>query len=292
MREWFSNEWVKRCVSVFTASYAAVIAMLTFASFYYDIVFVDGKQTSFLVIYAASALVFLLLMLYTRDIFMTKLISVLLLPIVFFLLIFNIKNGNWILIIPPFIVAITMFFASGTHETAKVVLGTIYLLLYVLGIVVYVVCNMLFGNSTVETPLNMDLDPKSTVYTYYKDDLKHLSEIVSDDNAISPDGRYRFYLADVKDNKGGSVYIYVVPSGQDIKLKFFSLNTKGIKKKIATNGTRGVIPPELGWTVRRENGKNILYVAYRLTPQDKSWKFSKVTNMPKKNYLEFLGIEG
>ncbi len=291
MRDWFSNMWVKRCVSVFTLSYAAVITLLTLASFLYDLVFVEEKKAAFLVVYGLAALVFLVLMIYTRDIFMTKLISVLLLPIVFFLLIFNIKNGNWILIVPPFIVAITMFFASGANETLKVILGTIYLLLYVLGIVAYVLCNMLFGSTSVETTLDMNLDPKSTVYSYYKNDLQHLSELVSDDNAISPDGRYRFYLADVKDNKDGCLKIYVVPSGKDIKLKFFSLNEKGIRKKIATNGTRGVVPPSVGWTVIQEDGKNILYLAYRLTPQDTSWKLSKVTNMPKKDYLEFLGLD-
>lgn len=51
--------------------------------------------------------------------------------------------GDWILIVPPFIVAIIMFFAAGTNETVKVIMGTIYLLLYVLGIVAYFVLNIL-----------------------------------------------------------------------------------------------------------------------------------------------------
>lgn len=290
MKEIFGNIWVKRCVSIFCAAYAAVIGMFTYATFLYDLEFVGSNVGSFLVIYSVASIVFLLLMIYSREMFVTRLISILLLPVVFFLLLFNIANANWILIIPPFIVALVMFFAAGTRETVKVIMGTIYLLLYVLGIVAYVVCNMLFGGSTVETELNMNMDPQSTVYSYYKNDLVHLSEVVDEENTISPDGRYRFYITDVRDSNTGSVNIYVVPNGQDIDLKFFSLKQKGIRKTITTKGTRGVVP-DVGWTVKQESsGKNVLYVAYRLTPLDDGWREVKVTNMPNKNYFGFLGI--
>lgn len=291
MKEILENVWVKRCVSIFTAAYAAVITLLTYATFIYDLVFVPGKQASFLIIYAVASIAFLMLMLYTRDMFMTRLISVLLLPVVFFLLLFNLGNSNWILIIPPFIVALVIFFASGTKETVKVILGTIYLLLYVLGVVAYIVCNMLFGGSVIETKLDMTLDPESAAYSYYKTDLVHLSQVVDEANTYSPDGKFRLYLADVKDSSDGCVKIYVVPANQDIKLKFFSLNQKGIKKVITAKGLRGTVP-DVGWTVKTDNsGHKVLYVAYKLSPQD-GWRESKVTseNMPPRNYFEFLGI--
>ena len=189
MKDILSNMWVKRCVSIFNVAYAAVIALLTLATFRYELVFVQGKEAPFLVIYAIASIVFLVLMIYTRDMFVTRIISILLLPTVFFMLLFNM--GNWVLIIPPFIVAIAIFFAAGTRETLKVVMGTIYLLLYVLGVVAYVVCNMLFGGSTVETVLDMDLDPDKSVYAMYKNEMKHLSEVVDEDNTISPDDGIR-----------------------------------------------------------------------------------------------------
>ena len=285
MKEIMNDVWVKRCISVFTAAYAAVITLLTYATFLYDLEFVSDKMAPFLVIYAGASIVFMLLMIYTREMFMTKLISVLLLPIVFFLLLFNIGNGNWVLIIPPFIVAIVMFFAAGTNESVKVIMGTIYLLLYVLGIVAYVVCNMLFGGSDVETVLTPYLDKDTSVYSYYKNEMGHLSEVVDEENPISPDGRYRFYISDVKDSDKGCVKIYVVPNGQDINLKFFSLNQKGIRKTITRNGTRGIVP-DVGWVVTEND---VLAIQFRLTPES-SLKQSKITTMPKKNYFEFLGI--
>ena len=290
MKEILGNIWVKRCISIFCVTYAAVIAMFTWATFLYDLEFVGKNMGSFLVVYSVASIVFLLLMIYSREMLVTRVISLVLLPVVFFLLLFNIANANWILIIPPFIVALVMFFAAGTAETMKVIMGTIYLLLYVLGIVAYVVCNMLFGGSTVETPLDMHLDPQSTVYSYYKNDLVHLSQVVDEENTISPDGRYRFYLTDVRDSNTGSVNIYVVPHGNDIDLKFFSLKQKGIRMKVTAKGTRGVVP-DVGWTVKQDSsGKNVLYVAYRLTPLDEGWREKSVTNMPKQNYFEFLGL--
>lgn len=285
MKEIMNDVWVKRCISVFTAAYAAVITLLTYATFLYDLEFVSDKMAPFLVIYAGASIVFMLLMIYTREMFMTKLISVLLLPIVFFLLLFNIGNGNWVLIIPPFIVAIVMFFAAGTNESVKVIMGTIYLLLYVLGIVAYVVCNMLFGGSDVETVLTPYLDKDTSVYSYYKNEMGLLAEVVDEENTISPDGRYRFYISDVKDSDKGCVKIYVVPNGQDINLKFFSLNQKGIRKTITRNGTRGIVP-DVGWVVTEDD---VLAIQFRLTPES-SLKQSKITTMPKKNYFEFLGI--
>ena len=119
MKDIIGNIWVKRCVSIFCAAYAAVIGMFTYATFLYDLVFVRANLGTFLIVYSVASIVFLLLMIYSREMFMTRLISVLLLPVVFGLLLFNIANANWILIVPPFIVALVMFFAAGTAETVK-----------------------------------------------------------------------------------------------------------------------------------------------------------------------------
>ena len=226
-------------------------------------------------------------MIITRKQKITCFASMILPIIVFCLILFNL--GNWILIIPPFIVGVVMFFVSYNHETTKVVFGTVYLLVYVLGIVLYIVLNMLFGGSSVETVLNKDLDPSTTVYRIYEGSFDKLKEVTSEENTISPDGKYQFYLVDVRDSDRGAVKIYVVPYGEDIELYFFTLKQKGIRKTISNKGTRGVIP-DVGWTVKTtESGEQILYVQYRLTEQDKLRETS-VTQLPEKQYFEFLGI--
>ena len=282
MKDFLSNPWVKRAVSVFNIAYFAVITLLTYATFLYDLEFTEGREQSFFTVYVIASVVFLGLMLYTRREAVTSVLGALMLPVCFFLILFNM--GNWILVIPPFVVALIMFFASGSKETLKVILGTIYLLLYVLGIVAYFVLNILFGGSSVETELNADLDTGSTVYQIYRDNFDKIVEYTSDENAISPDGKYKIVLYDVKNSDKGAVKICVVPYGQDIELKFFTLKQKGIKKTISNKGTRGVVP-SFGWI--EENG--VLKVEYRLSEYD-DLKATSVTTLPDKQYLEFLGI--
>lgn len=287
MRDVLSNIWVKRCVSIFNVAYFAVITLLTYATFLYRLEFAEGMQASFLVLYAFASLVFLVLMLYTKNQPITKILSILMLPVVFFLILFNM--GLWVLIIPPFIVAIVMFFAADNNETVKVIMGTIYLLLYVLGIVAYFVLNMLFVGSSVETVLDMDMDTTGSVYNLYSGQMQKLSEVTDENNTISPNGRYKFYLVDVQDSDEGAVKIYVEPYGEDIQLRFFTLRQKGIRKTITNQGTRGVVP-DVGWSVRTsENGDSELVVQYRLT-EGGELKQTSVSNMPQKQYLEFLGI--
>ncbi len=287
MKDFFSNIWVKRSLSVFCLIYTALIALLGYATFLYDLEFRAGSEVPFFVIYTLASVLFLVLMIITRKQKITCFASLILPIIVFCLILFNL--GNWILIIPPFIVGVVMFFVSYNHETTKVVFGTVYLLVYVLGIVLYIVLNMLFGGSSVETVLNKDLDPSTTVYRIYEGSFDKLKEVTSEENTISPDGKYQFYLVDVRDSDRGAVKIYVVPYGEDIELYFFTLKQKGIRKTISNKGTRGVIP-DVGWTVKTtESGEQILYVQYRLTEQDKLRETS-VTQLPEKQYFEFLGI--
>lgn len=282
MKDFLSNPWVKKAVSVFNIAYFAVITLLTCATFLYDLEFTEGREKAFFTVYVFASAVFLGLMLFTRREVVTSVLSALMLPICFFMILFNM--GNWILIVPPFLVSIVMFFAAGTNETVKVILGTIYLLMYVLGIVGYFVLNLLFGGSSVETRLNADLDTSTTVYQIYRDNFQKITEVTSDDNTISPDGKYQIVLYDVKDSDKGAVKICVIPYGQDIKLKFFTLKQKGIEKTISNKGIRGTVP-DVGWI--EKNG--VLKVQYRLSEAD-DLRETSVTKLPKKQYFEFLGI--
>ena len=284
MNDLLSNIWVNRVVSVFNIVYFAIVVMLTGATFVYDLEFSEGMETGFFTVYLVASVVFLVLMIFTRAEIVTRMLSILLLPVVFCLIVFNM--GEWVLIIPPFIVSVVMFFVAGTHENTKVIMGTLYLLMYVLGLVAYFVITILFGGTSVETPIGADITSNSEVYNLYKNDYKKLCEMTSDNNTISPDGKYRIIVYDVKDSDKGAVKICVVPYGQDIELKFFTLKQKGISKTISNKGTRGVVP-DVGWIIDKADGK--LKVQYRMTPESEL-KTTSVTVMPKKQYLEFLGI--
>ncbi|SFC94510.1 hypothetical protein [Ruminococcus albus] len=283
MKELLSNIWVKRAVGVFNLVYFAVIGLLTFATFLYDLEFTEGQEQSFFTVYVAASVIFLLLMIYSREVMVTKIISVVMPFIVFLLLLFNMYD--WILVIPPLVMGIVMFFVAGTHETVKVVMGTIYLLIYVLGLVAFFVFKILFGGTSTLTELNANLDRNSAVYSFYKKEFTRICDVTRDENVISPDGKYRIILYDVQNSDKGGVNICVVPNCDDVKLRFFTLKQKGVKKTISNKGIRGTVP-DVGWD-KDEDGTLVVY--YRLAPESERKKTS-VTVMPKKQYLEFLGI--
>lgn len=275
-------------MAIFSLSYFALIVMLTYATFIYKLEFKDGMRAPFLFLYGIGSLVYLVLSILTRDLILTRIISIVSMPVVFMLILLNMYN--WVLIVPPFIVAVILFFVADTSEHIKVILGTVYLLMYVLGIVAYFVLNMLLSGSAVETELNLDLDPNGDVFPIYSSQIKKISDVTDEANCISPDGEYKFYLVDVSDSDKGAVKIYVVPANQDIDLKFFTLKQQGIKKTITKNGTRGVVP-SVGWIVEQDTPDSAPYlsVMYQLTDKDEP-KIMKIRTMPEKNYWGFLGI--
>lgn len=268
------NAWIKRLLSAFNLLYVAVLGLLVYSTFLYDLVIHDNSKGLFFTVYFLANFIFLAFMIFTRKQILTKIISYLLLPVVLALLMFNM--GNWILIIPPFIVAVAMFFIADNNETAKVIMGTMYLIMYVLGIVMMYVFSIF--NTGVETCLDENLDKNSNVYKVY--DMESVLEQVSDSNAISPDGTMRFYLYDVQDNNKGELKLIVEPYGQDKVMKFFTLKQKGIRRVVYRFEGRGEIP-EIHWA-------GIDTLKFKL-PDYEDFKTSRVI-LPEKDYFEFLGF--
>lgn len=269
-----NNIWVKRLISVFNLLYVAVIVLLSYSTFLYDLVIHEKSKIAFLTVYVLANVIFLGFMIFTRKQIVTKIIAYLLLPLVLTLVLFNM--GNWILIVPPFVAAVAIFFLADNNETAKVVMGTMYLLLYVVGIAMLYVFSLF--NTAVETNLDKSLSKKSDVYKVY--DMEAVLEQVSEENSVSPDGTLRFYLYDVQDKNKGELKLIVEPYNQDKKMKFFTLRQKGIRRVVYRFEGRGEIP-EISW-------KDATSIQFKLAG-DEEYKTSYVV-LPEKNYFEFLGF--
>lgn len=276
MKDILKNIWVRRALAVFNLIYVAVVVIMTIATFLYELEVKPGAQGAFFTVYFILSALFLIFMLYTKDLLVTKISGMLLLFVVFFLVIFNMNNV--IIFVPPLIVAIVMFFYVETPVNFKVLMGTIYIMMYVLGIFAYFIFNMLFGSSAIETILNSELSTGDPVYALY--DMNHVNEITVKSNTISPDGTMEFYICDVQNKEDGQVIIYVVPHGEDKNFRFFTLKQKGVKRKVKFFYGRGEVP-EVFWS-----GSNIL--TYKM-PDDTEYTNSYVT-LPKKNYFEFIGV--
>lgn len=192
----FTNKWLKLGVSVVTVFYPAVILFTTwiFTAFYLE----PTNRAALYVLYIFINVIFGGIMFFTRKQLMTVIIALIIPLLSFFLLIT--AFGNWIIIIPPVAVSVLMFFFCAAGETAKTIVGTLYLILYVVGVLVYLTVSRLIGGLSL---LPVDLDIRSTTYNY------------------SPDRQYRIvtYAENIADERQ-TVSFYLERSKDDIDIPF------------------------------------------------------------------------
>ena len=135
-----SNKFVRFGISVFSLLYLILTVIMAVWTFLYRIEFTS--DTGFYVFYIILSAAFLVLLILSKDQLITRLISMLLPFPVFLLTLFNLSTP--VLFVPPLIVALFAFFASEAKDGPKVILGSLYLLLFVVGIVGYSILVSLF----------------------------------------------------------------------------------------------------------------------------------------------------
>ena len=272
MKSVLSNRWLKLVVSFLTLAYLGLVGILTYWTFLYEIRF--KNERAFSVIYIVISVLFLILMLYSRKQLPTRMISMILLLPVFMLILFNFARP--MIYVPPLIVGLILFFACSAAESTKVIMGTIYILMYVVGLVVFMIASTLFGGSAIETRIT----PTAAAEVISEYDMAKIDNLNA--MSVSPDGKYRYYIVDVRDNSRGKVMIIVEPNDLDKEYRYFSLVEVGYSARVAIHSVRGVTP-DIRWI----DGNTISY-----TFGDGEWKTSTITPMEDKNYLRFINIRG
>lgn len=265
-----SNKFFKLGISLLTAAYLGLITLLAYWTFLYEIRF--RNERAFEIIYIAASVIFLVLMLYTRKELPTRIFAMALLLPVFLLILFNVSRPE--IFVPPLAVGIIMFFACTAGESTKVIMGTVYILLYVVGLVAFAVACTLFGGSSVETKLDVNT-PAEIAANYDMAKIDNLNAA-----CVSPGGKYRYYIEDVQDNARGRVIIIVEPNDLDIEYRYFTLVEVGYTTRVAIHNASGVTP-DIRWI----DEDTITY-----TFGDGEWRTSTVQQMKEKNYLRFLRI--
>ncbi len=136
----FKNVWFKRLVSILCWSYGALIIWISYLSVFYRVDYVN--KVGFIVLNSVVSLVALLLMIYTRKQVITGILSMFMPLFAFPMVLMNYRQLP--LIIPIMLVVLTMFFVGRAKETLKTIVGTLYLLLYIVGILGYLLVINLF----------------------------------------------------------------------------------------------------------------------------------------------------
>ena len=166
----FKNVWLKRGVALLCWGYTGLLIWIAWLNGAFFLEY--ENPTSLFVVYVFVNIAALGLLIYTRRQVITQVNVMILPPVVFatFLLAF----GNWYMILPPLVVLVAMFFICTANETLKTVLGTMYLLMYVIGAAAYITITLLMGKITLA---GVDLDLRDRNY-----------------EVLSADGQYRIVL--------------------------------------------------------------------------------------------------
>lgn len=149
----FGNVWLKRGMAVLCWGYTGLLVWLAWLNFAYFLEY--DNPTSLFVIYVFINVAALGLMIYTRHQVITQ-INVMIMPLIL-LVSFILAFGSWYMLLPPICVIVAMFFICRANETLKTVLGTMYLLMFVVGGAAYVAITLLMGRLTIFTGVDLTL---------------------------------------------------------------------------------------------------------------------------------------
>ena len=196
-----SNVWLKRIASVFSLIYAIYICILSFRSFFYDVII--KKPLVFCLYLSVVSAAALVVMIYSRKQLATKLASFVMIPALLPIIIMCL--GSWEMIIPLAICAVTIFFASGANEGTKTLLGTLYLLVYILAALAYFIFTSYLASPAV----------KKTV-----------------DEGVSPSEKYRYEVITTTDSSGGCTTVMLEPNYMDINRSSVTYKVRGYNRKL------------------------------------------------------------
>ena len=238
----FKNIWFRRGVALIGWGYTLLMVWVAYLSFgyYFDI----EKPAPLFVLYLFVNLCALALFILSRKQIITQINSYFLPPITFAILIFSF--GNWYISIPPIAVMLVMFFVNSSSETLKTVLGTMYLLMFVIGVVGYMGIQIFMGTINF---IGVDLSKRD--YSYEK---------------LSKSGEYR--IVRYFDTNGDRMLqkYYVETTEDDIKIPM-GMCKKVYGSRLVRTASYTTIPADLvEWAVITENGKKeeiLLVESYR-----------------------------
>lgn len=276
MNKILKKKWVKTILPFSSVLYMLFLISLAYNTFMYELVI--SNKIIFGILYVLFNAGMFALMYMSRNSRMSSLISLLFLLVTFSIVLF--AFGNYLIIIPIFLVSVATLFTSKGSETKKTIIGTAYLLLYVLGIVVFILINSFFGDKIAERELTKSSIKTGELSKLYTE--KSLSPLLQ--NTVSPDKKYRFYIVNIDNRLNGEIQIVVVPNNNDKNFGLFALREKGRTKTVGFIKSRGDKSlPTVKWV-----GNN--KIEYKFPGWAKE-KHSVIT--PKdceKNYFSFLHL--
>lgn len=231
MNEILKNKYVRIGLSAVNVIYAVLVIWFAVNSFLYEFRII--KPVPFLIMYLLINALFFTLMFLSRKALFTSILSIILLPFVFVIVVMNIDK--LFVAIPPLIVCGVIFFVSKNNKTLKTVLTAVFILIYVLGIIAFLIAKMLFASTVENTVLEKkSIDNQAMMDLYTPAVIERINK-----DTVSPNGTYRYYVVDVSDKNLGRVDVYVEPNNKDKSYSSFKFADNGHERKVCSRKERG-----------------------------------------------------
>lgn len=193
--------WMRRLASIVCLVYCGFICRIAYFSLYYDIQINNRLACGAAV--SCTALLASVIMLFSRKQIFTKISAVVIIPAM--LPIVLIYYGSWELIIPVALCAVAVFFLVDMKESTKIALGTIFLLLYVIGSLAYFIMGTLFSTTVQKTVVG---------------------------SAVSESEKYRYEIINTKDSSNGSTSVIVEPNDADYDFRIMKFVVNGYERNV------------------------------------------------------------
>lgn len=208
------NIWTKRVASVIGMLYAIYVCVLSYRSIFYDVIITKPAMfCAYLSVLSIGAGAF---MIFSRKQLLTKIASFILLPALLPIVILCL--GSWVMIIPLALCAIVMFFANGANEGTKTLLGTVYVLIYILTALAYFIFTSYLSSPAIKT----------TVET-----------------GISPSELYRYEVIETQDSSNGCTTVLLEPNNMDIINNSVTYKIRGYNRTLCVK--RPLTEVKLEW---------------------------------------------
>ena len=254
----FKNIWFRRAIAVISWGYTAFMVWIAWLTYAYYFQF--ENPTPAFVLYLFINVCAMGFMILSRKQVITQINSYILPPIVFLVMFFGF--GNWFIVIPPVMVMLVLFFVNTSNETLKTVLGTMYLLLFVIGIAGHIGVVRFIGNFNFLGP---DLTKRDLSY-----------------ESLSSSGEYRLvrYLDSSTDRN--TMSFYVEYTGDDVTFPM------GVAKKvfgcsrIHTASYTSLSQNFVEWKTVKKNGKDVeVLIVDGKSERENPYLAEKVTSSSK-----------
>lgn len=227
----FKNVWFRRAIALISWGYTVFMAWIAWLCFAYYFQFENPTPAFVLYLFInVCAMGFFIL---SRKQVITQINSYILPPIVFCITFFGF--GNWYIVIPPVVVMLVLFFANVSNETLKTVLGTMYLLLFVIGVAGHIGVVRFIGNLNFLGP---DLTTRDLTY-----------------ESLSASGDYRLvrYIENMSDRNTMSYYVEY--TGDDVTFPMGAAKKVFGCSRIHTAAYTSLSQNFVEWKTVTKNGK-------------------------------------